>query len=225
MIESYTCIFFDFDGVIVDSVEAKIAAFGELYARFGEDVRRAVEEYQRAVPGETRFEKIPRFHRELLGEELSADEVAHWCDRLSDIVLDQVVACPLLPDVAEVLSLLARRGVAAHVVSGTPEAELRVIADRKGLAPFFESLRGAPMHKTPIVKEIMAANRLGFDQCLFIGDAMTDYVAARECGIAFLGRADDRAGPFPLGTHVVRRLGEVFMPIHDKPHKARRRAA
>lgn len=225
MIEQYACVFFDFDGVIVDSVEAKITAFGELYADFGPDVRRAVEDYQRVVPGETRFEKIPRFHRELLGEELSEAEIQIWCDRLSDIVLDEVVACPLLPDVADALGLLARAGVAAHVVSGTPEAELGVIAHRKGLAPFFESLRGAPEKKANIVRGIMAAGALRQDQCLFIGDAMTDFDAAIDCGIDFLGRADDGVGPFPAGTQVVTRLGEALLLERPSSTKAERRAA
>ncbi|MEO1488383.1 MAG: HAD family hydrolase [Pseudomonadota bacterium] len=208
----YACVFFDFDGVVVDSVDAKIKAFGELYAPFGDDVRRAVEEYQRAVPGETRFEKIPRFHRELLGEELSAEETQIWCNRLSDIVLEQIVACPLLPDVIDVLSLLARRGIAAHVVSGTPQDELCIIAERKGLAPFFESLRGAPERKAPIVRDILSSSGFKAADCLFIGDAMTDYNAARETGTAFLGCAPDGTGPFPEGTIVVKRLQAAFFP-------------
>src|SRR3569623_3572376 len=98
----YDAVFFDFDGVIADSVDAKIIAFGELYREFGTEVRAAVMAYQRAVPGETRFDKIPKFHRELLGIELTPDELTHWCDRQSDIVLDEVVASPLLPDVTAI---------------------------------------------------------------------------------------------------------------------------
>ena len=105
----YDAVFFDFDGVIADSVDAKIIAFGELYREFGAEVRAAVMAYQRAVPGETRFDKIPKFHRELLGIELTPDEITHWCDRLSDIVLDEVVASPLLPDVPEILTRLRDR--------------------------------------------------------------------------------------------------------------------
>lgn len=208
----YDCVFFDFDGVIADSVDAKIRAFGELYRDYGEGVRLAVMAYQRAVPGETRFDKIPRFHRELLGVTLSDAEVSHWCARLSDIVLDEVVASRLLPDVPEVLALLQARGIAAHIVSGTPEDELQIIVDRKELRPFFASARGAPRKKDAIVEEIIAVQGLARERCLFIGDAMTDHACARQCAIDFLGVTTHRQNPFPAGTRVVDRLGEVLLP-------------
>jgi len=207
----YECVFFDFDGVIADSVDAKIMAFGELYREFGPEVRAAVMAYQRAVPGETRFDKIPKFHRELLGITLSPAEITHWCDRLSDIVLDEVVASPLLPDVPEILTGLRDQGVPAHIVSGTPHDELQVIVDRKGLRAFFASARGAPQKKHVIVEDILAAEGLARDRCLFVGDAMTDHDCARVCGLDFLGRIDRGRNPFPDGTLVVERLGAVFL--------------
>ncbi|MDH7972808.1 HAD-IA family hydrolase [Sphingomonas sp. AR_OL41] len=207
----YDAIFFDFDGVIADSVDAKIMAFGELYRDFGPEVRSAVMAYQRAVPGETRFDKIPKFHRELLGIELTQAEIISWCDRLSDIVLDAVVASPLLPDVPEVLALLQAQGVPAHIVSGTPHDELQIIVERKGLRRFFASARGAPQKKHVIVEEILAAQSLVRERCLFVGDAMTDHDCARVCAMDFLGRAPAGQSPFPPGTRVVERLGEAFL--------------
>ena len=207
-------VFFDFDGVIVDSVDTKIDAFGALYRPFGAHVESAVRDYQRAVPGETRFDKIPRFHRELLGIELSPAEVTQWCDRLSDLVCAQVIAAPLLPDVPDVLRCLQARGIAMHIVSGTPENELRHIVDAKGLAPWFRTVRGSPAKKAGIVREICAADGLSPDECLFIGDAMTDHDCARECATAFLGVATDGTHPFPPGTVVVDRLGEALPTRH-----------
>lgn len=212
----YRYIFFDFDGVIVDSVDAKIAAFGELYDEFGSEVRRKVEAYQRAVPGETRFDKIPRFHRDLLGISLTSSQVSEWCDRLSDIVLDQVVASPLLPDVAQVLGMLMRQGTPCFIVSGTPDDELHQIVQRKGLDPFFKSVHGSPAKKAAIVREIMSGLGIAAEDCLFIGDAMTDFDCAAECGLGFLGCAPDGKGPFPQGTHVVSRLGEYFYSACDE---------
>ena len=216
----YDCVFFDFDGVIADSVDAKIMAFGELYREFGPEVRAAVMAYQHAVPGETRFDKIPRFHRDLLGIELSPDEITHWCDRLSDIVLDEVVASPLLPDVPEILTLLRDQGVPAHIVSGTPHDELQVIVDRKDLRAFFASARGAPQKKHVIVEDILAATGLGRERCLFVGDAMTDYDCAQTCRLDFLGRVERGQNPFPASTLIVERLGEALLP----PRAARRAA-
>ncbi|MEQ8771894.1 MAG: HAD hydrolase-like protein [Erythrobacter sp.] len=218
------CVFFDFDGVIVDSLEAKIAAFGDLYAEFGAEVRASVEAYQRAVPGETRYAKIPRFHRELLGIELSQAEIAAWAERLRHIVADRVIACPLLPGVTQTLALLARRGTCAHVVSGTPEDELAAIAEAKGLTPFFRSLRGSPRTKPEIVREILSAEGFAPENCLFVGDAISDHACAEQCGLGFLGRAG-RAHPFPDGTVVVENLLEFFAVDRDPGAPKRTRAA
>lgn len=204
------CVFFDFDGVIADSVDAKIHAFGQLYSGFGEDVRRAVEAYQRAVPGETRYEKIPKFHREHLGVTLSAAEVETWCARLGDLVLDTVVESPLLPDVIAVLELLRGTGIPSHIVSGTPHDELAIILRRKGLTHYFRSAEGAPRRKETIVNGLLELHRLDPARCLFVGDAMTDHRCATACAMPFLGRAGAGDNPFPVGTRVVERLGQAF---------------
>ena len=212
----YSCVFFDFDGVIADSVDAKIGAFGELYAGFGHDVRQAVEDYQRAVPGETRFEKIPRFHKQLLDVDLSPAEIQQWSDRLSEIVMEQVIKSPILPDVHDILAMLVRLNIPAHIVSGTPQDELEIIVQRKGLAPFFQTLRGSPESKSSIVRSILARDGHAPARCLFIGDAMSDYDCAKTCGLDFLGRADTARHPFPEGTMVAEKLGDYFF-AEDRP--------
>jgi phosphoglycolate phosphatase-like HAD superfamily hydrolase len=209
-LDTIDCVFFDFDGVIADSVDAKIHAFGQLYSGFGDEIRAKVEAYQRAVPGETRYEKIPKFHREHLGVTLSAAEVEAWCARLSDIVLDTVVESPLLPDVIAVLEQLQGAGIPSHIVSGTPHDELAIILRRKGLNAYFRSAEGAPRRKETIVDGLLERYRLDPARCLFVGDAMTDHRCATACAIPFLGRAAPEASPFPAGTWVVERLGEAF---------------
>ena len=44
-------IFWDFDGVIKDSVKVKSTAFGELFAPFGEDIVNRVIEHHEANSG------------------------------------------------------------------------------------------------------------------------------------------------------------------------------
>lgn len=205
--------------VIADSVDAKVNAFGRLYSGFGEDVRIAVETYQRAVPGETRYEKIPKFHRDYLGITLSTEEVERWCTRLGDLVLDAVVDSALLPDVIAVLELLRALRIPSHIVSGTPHHELAVILQRKGLSDYFRSAEGAPRRKEVIVEGLLEAYALDPEQCLFVGDAMTDHRCAAACAIPFLGRADPHDSPFPAGTWVVERLGQAF-PLRSELARA-----
>ena len=83
--------------------------------------------------------KFRAFIAIVLGITLSEDEVLQWCDKLSSIVLDEVVASALLPDVADILAMLVRRNIQAHIVSGTPHDELQIIIERKGPESIFQN--------------------------------------------------------------------------------------
>lgn len=204
---------FAFDCVVVDSAELAISAFGELYAEHGEDVRGMVEAYQRAHPGEARHERIAMFHRSLLGEELGSEEIAAECDRLGQIILDEIADCPLMPDIVETLRVLRARGIAAHIVSHVPQDELEAIVALKGLAGHFRSINGAPPSRELVCDAIFAADRLDRARCLFVGNTMADYRCAASVGIHFVGIGDFASAPFPFGTQLADRLGDMFLEI------------
>ena len=66
VMQSRRAVFFDFDGVIADSVDVKTAAFCGLYSEHGPEVMAKVEAYHLAHLGMTRFQKIAYFQRELV---------------------------------------------------------------------------------------------------------------------------------------------------------------
>ena len=73
--------------------------------------------------------------------------------------------------------------------SGTPEGELRMIVDRRGLAPYFGgAVHGSPRAKADILGGLMQGWGLVPQQVLMIGDASTDHEAARQCGTQFVAR-------------------------------------
>ena len=204
---------FAFDGVLLDSTELTISAFGELYAEHGDEVRGMVDAYQRAHPGEARHERIAMFHRSLLGEELTRAEIEAECDRLADIIGDEIVDCPLMPDIAETLAVLNARGIACHMVSNIPPDEIATTVMRKGISPYFGSIHGAPLSRDINCEAIFATHRAERARCLFVGNTMADYRCASNIGAHFIGIGDYAASPFPFGTVVVERLGEVFLEI------------
>ena len=97
------------------------------------------------------------------------------------------------------------------IVSGTPQEELGRIVDRRGLTRHFAGVYGSPTEKPELIRDILARYRLAAAACVFIGDAMTDYVAARACDVPFVGRvAAGNPDPFPPGTTVIRDLTGFF---------------
>jgi beta-phosphoglucomutase-like phosphatase (HAD superfamily) len=75
----YQAFFFDFDGVLADSVEVKTKAFARLFAPFGPEVSAKVVDHHRRHSGVTRVEKFRHYYQEFLHQALSEAELAELC--------------------------------------------------------------------------------------------------------------------------------------------------
>lgn len=199
-------VFFDFDGVILDSVAVKTAAFAEMYAGHGPEVQRAVVDYHLGHGGVSRHEKFRHFHENLLGQPMTEALMAELCAAFSELTLAKVMAAPFIPGARETLAALAVRGIPAFVASGTPQKELEAIAQARLGDGVFAEVHGSPRTKERIVRDVLARHGLAPGRCVFVGEALTDWRAASECGVPFLGVAGPSGHPFPVGTAVVSAL-------------------
>ena len=181
-------VVFDFDGVILESAEVKTDAFVELYAGHGPEVVARVRDHHLANLGISRFKKFAWIAEHVLGQPLSETASAALGAQFSDLALAKVLAAPFVPGAEDALAQLDARGLPMYVASGTPDGELRMIVERRGLAPRFREVHGAPREKPDIINGVLAQLALAPSQVLFIGDGMTDYKAARAVGTAFLAR-------------------------------------
>src|SRR3989338_3613279 len=87
---------FDFDGVIVDSVNIKTEAFAELYRPFGEKVISKVVRHHRSHGGMSRFEKIHYYPKQYLNQDLSNSDLMKLANRFSRMVLNKVTKAPFI---------------------------------------------------------------------------------------------------------------------------------
>lgn len=184
---SWQAVFFDFDGVIADSTDVKVRAFGTLFASYGPKVQEAVIRYHLNNGGMPRHQKIRHCFETFTDRSIDDSELNHAGQTFSNLVLDEVISAPFITGALPTLQQLQRASIPAFVVSGTPGDEMRLIVERKGLSSYFMEVHGSPRTKAAIVADILA--RYGFrpDHCLFIGDALADYRTARETGLHFLG--------------------------------------
>jgi len=196
-------LFLDFDGVLVESVEIKSKAFRALYADQPPDVLARIMAYHGAHDGISRVVKLRHCHEHFLGISLIRHELDALSNRYAQLVEDAVVAAPWVPGALELLQT-HRPHCKLFVVSGTPEDEIKRIAERRGMMAWLTSVHGSPTTKGDIVRALMAEHDLHAQHCVFIGDAMADWRAARETGVAFIGRvATNRPNPFPGGVQTI----------------------
>lgn len=190
--KEHKVIFWDFDGVIKESVGVKTDAYVRLFEPFGAAVAERVREHHERHGGMSRFEKIP-LYLSWAGQPQTLEEVSRYCDSFGTNVYRGVLECPWVPG--------ARRYLANHyqrqafiLVSATPQGELRRILQALEIADYFREVHGAPVSKTAAIASALARHRWAREEALSIGDATADYEAAIANGIEFLLRRSQLNG-------------------------------
>ena len=194
---SVHAIVFDFDGVLAESVEVKTRAYALLFDDEEEEAVSQLIDYHIKNGGVSRFEKIRVFYKDILQRPLSDKRFQELVLRFSKLVVDEVVAAPWVEGAREFLSQHEKQ-YNFFIVSGTPEDELNEIVRRRGMGHYFDSVRGSPKDKITLLGEIMEEYNLRPEKMVFVGDAETDWNAAKKLGLPFLWRCtSDQALSLP----------------------------
>ncbi len=179
-------LFFDFDGVLADSVEVKTRAFAKLFEPFGSEVVSRVVTHHRANGGMTRVEKFKHYYKEFLKKPLSREKLDQLCDQFSYLVVDGVVSSSEIPGAEAFLKKWWDR-VPCFLVSATPNEEIIQICQKRGIEHFFKEILGSSRSKKENVEYLLKKYGLPVGDCIFFGDALSDYKAATACGLNFIG--------------------------------------
>ena len=179
-------IYWDFDGVIKESVEVKSTAFERLFQSHGSRIMRRVRAHHEANGGMSRFEKIPRY-LEWAGNEPTPELVDAYCRQFALLARQAVIDAPWVPG-AEAFLRGNPYAQSFVLVTATPKTEIEDIVDRMNLRSCFTSIYGAPATKSDSIRVNLAERQIDAQQCLMIGDALADLHAAQANRVPFLLR-------------------------------------
>lgn len=179
-------IFFDFDGVIKDSVKIKTLAFSFMFEQYGTEVVTEIIRFHENNGGLSRFVKLKHYYNDLLGIEISENDLMKKAEQFSELVKQKVIDSEFIPGAYEFLNEKYKE-FDLFIVTGTPQEEINEIMNECGLESFFISAYGSPAIKEDIIIQIMLRYGYSRQEVVFIGDAMTDYDAAFQNGIRFIG--------------------------------------
>jgi phosphoglycolate phosphatase-like HAD superfamily hydrolase len=179
-------ILFDFDGVILESMDIKTVAFVKLFSDYPDQVDR-IRDLHIQNGGTSRFIKFRMIYRDILKQPLSEERFQDLCDRYSELVFQEMMECPFVPGAKEFLDRYAGR-CPFFLITGTPQPEIEAILFKRGLTPYFTRVFGYPPAKEESVRIILEER--GFDprELVFLGDALSDLKGARANGVPFIGR-------------------------------------
>lgn len=180
-------IFFDFDGVILDSLPIKEQGFRDVLAQYPQEQVEKLVEYHELHGGLSRFIKFRHFFEEIRGESITEEQVQALAGQYSKIMKAGLTNKKFL--ILEMVDFIkeASRHCPCHIVSGTEEKELQYLAKFLGVDHYFISIEGSPTIKHDLVANILQKEGYNPKQCCLIGDATTDYEAAQVNGLKFLG--------------------------------------
>src|SRR5688572_19058444 len=136
-------VVFDFDGVILESADVKTDAFVELFAHLPPEQVEAVRRHHLDNMGISRFKKFAWIYENLVGRALADAESQALGVRFSELALARILAAPFVGGADAALAALAAR-YPLFVASGTPQEELDLIVDRRGLRRYFREVWGTP---------------------------------------------------------------------------------
>jgi len=186
LLEASKIVFWDFDGVIKDSVEVKTTAYVELFRPYGKEIYDRVKQHHESHGGVSRFDKIP-IYLAWAGEPVNTEKVAEFCERLSQLVVQAVIDSPWVPGVYEYLSAHFKKQYFV-LVTATPQQEIAHILAELDIAHYFGKCYGAPTRKTIAIDHALQQLKISPSDAVMIGDSDSDYKAAFDNRVAFVLR-------------------------------------
>lgn len=186
LVDSSKVVFWDFDGVIKDSIEVKSAAFEMLFASYGADIAKQVRLHHEQNTGLSRLEKIP-LYLSWSNEVVTSTKVQEFCSRFSLMVMQSVIDSPWVNGFLEFIE--SHYKVKKHVlVTATPTEEINEILKSLNILHFFDEVYGAPNTKSNTIKQVLKNLKIMPKDAIMIGDSDSDYHAAKDNNVLFLLR-------------------------------------
>ena len=189
LFENYSTILWDFDGVILDSMDIRDLGFIKVLSELGhqkKDIDTLIT-FHRANGGLSRYFKFRYFYEKILGQDISEQCVIDLAAKFSEQVTDLLINKDLImPKVLEFIQSNYKM-YNFHIVSGSDQTELRNVCKGLKLDTYFESIHGSPTAKTQLVADVLQAHQYRPEMVCLIGDSINDFHAADKNAIDFYG--------------------------------------
>ena len=133
----------------------------------------------------SRFEKIRYFYEDILNEQISEENVLNLANNFASIIKKKIFDKKnLIIDSLEFIKKNYEK-FNFHIVSGAEHIELNNLCDYLDIKRYFISIHGSPIKKDILIKNIIIDYKYSLDEIILIGDAMSDYRAAKINNILF----------------------------------------
>lgn len=171
-------VFWDFDGVILDSNRIRDKGFSQVLDNYAKKDVEKLLTFHRKNGGLSRYVKFRYFFEEVRGERVSEEQIQILAQQFSKIMKENLLSENLL--ILETTQLISRiyEKIPMYIVSGSDQTELRYLCEQHKINHFFKRIHGSPKPKKDWVKQIIREEQLDHLKCALVGDSLNDYEAA-----------------------------------------------
>ncbi len=189
--EEIKTIFWDFDGVILDSNHVREQGFREVLKEYPKDQVEQLIAYHSKNGGLSRYVKFRYFLEEILSQEATDLQIERMAMAFSQIMKELLVDKENL--IQETVNFIRKNhhNYRMFVTSGSDQKELRFLCVALELSTYFEGIYGSPKPKTIWIKELLEQHQLRPNECVIIGDSINDYEAGMDNHINFMAYNND----------------------------------
>jgi len=183
----YKIVFWDFDGVILDSNKIRTEGFRVVLKNYSIDAVEKLIEFHEINGGLSRYVKFDFFFKKILNQEPDKEVIAGLCDEFSKIMRELLSNRDYL--IADTNSYIKQfyKDQVFYITSGSDQEELRYLCEQLGIQDYFKGIFGSPTPKNVNVATVIESNRLLKSDCCLIGDSINDKEAADANNIEFVG--------------------------------------
>lgn len=187
MLNKYSTIFWDFDGVILNSNEVRTEGFKYIFDSYSKKHIDMLINYHTINGGLSRYEKIEYFSQNILDKKLNDEEKKQYAQLYGNYCRERLCDKNLL--IKNSINFISEnhKNFDFHLVSASDEKELIYLCSNLNIKKYFKSISGSPVNKIENIKRLLKSNNYIESKCCLIGDSINDKVAAIENSISFFG--------------------------------------
>jgi phosphoglycolate phosphatase-like HAD superfamily hydrolase len=185
-LKSTKSIFWDFDGVIKDSVEVKSDAFEQLFLPFGKVIAKQVRTHHEENGGISRFDKLP-IYIGWAAQEFSIELLNEYAEKFSLLVKQKVIDSEWVVGVLDYLKNNYKRQQ-FFLVTASPQKEIEDIISSLKIKNLFIKIIGSPTKKRDALQKIMVDFSIKPEESIMVGDSISDHEAAVFNKVPFILR-------------------------------------
>lgn len=170
--KKYSHLFFDCDGVILNSNKIKTNAFYKIASKFGESAAKRLVNYHIQNGGVSRYKKIEFFQKVIIKN----DDQRLYKKLVKDygeIVRQDLLQTDVSKGIFKIKEYFPKSSLV--VVSGSDQNELRWVFNKIGIDYIFNmGIFGSPDSKEEILNKLFRKS-IKYESGLFFGDSKYDY--------------------------------------------------